>query len=58
MNDDGSSSTPLFLAVSAILFAGQLSAITVVLEEEEYIANVQVAAKVIASSLVSFCHKQ
>jgi hypothetical protein len=46
------------LVVSAIFFAGLLSAITVVLEKEEYIANVQVVAEVIASSLASFHHKR
>jgi hypothetical protein len=45
MNDDSSSSIPLFLAVSAIELACLLSAVSLVLEEEEYIANVQVVAK-------------
>jgi len=54
MEEDLSSSFPLIIAGIASLFVYVVAAAAAVLEEEEYAAYVNVAAQVIASSLVSF----
>ena len=54
MEEDLSSSFPLIIAGIASLLVYVVAAAAAVLEEEEYAAYVNVAAQVIASSLVSF----
>jgi len=50
--DDASTSLPVFVAAMSVLVVGMLSAVSLVLDEEEYLVNVQSAAEIIASSLV------
>ena len=50
--DDASTSLPVFVAAMSVLVVGMLSAVSLVLDEEEYLVNVQSAAEIIALSLV------
>ena len=50
--DDGTISFPMFVAVMSVMVVGVLSAVSFVLDEEEYMVNVQSAAEIIASCLV------
>jgi hypothetical protein len=52
MDDEISNSLPLILGGSLLLCTGILGAIAVAIEEEEYLSQLQVAAEVIASSLM------
>jgi len=52
MDDEISNSLPLILGGPLLLCTGILGAIAVAIEEEEYLSQLQVAAEVIASSLM------
>jgi hypothetical protein len=55
MDDEISNSLPLILGGPLLLCSGILGAIAVAIEEEEYLSQLQVAAEVIASSLMEGC---
>jgi hypothetical protein len=50
--DNASTSFPIFVAVMSVLVVGILSTVSLVLDEKEYLVNVQSAIEIIASSLV------
>jgi hypothetical protein len=50
--DGGTTSFPMFVAAMSVMVVGILSAVSLVLDEEEYMVNVQSAAEIIASCLV------
>jgi hypothetical protein len=58
MADKILNSLPLILGGSLLLCTGILGAIVVAAEEEKYISQLQVAAEVIASSLVDGRHQK
>jgi hypothetical protein len=58
MADKILNSLPLILGGCLLLCTGILGAIVVAAEEEEYVSQLQVAAEVIASSLVDGRHQK
>jgi hypothetical protein len=50
--DDGTTLVPMFVAVMSVMVVGVLFAVSLVLDKEEYMINVQSAAEIIASCLV------